>query len=55
MSIGPDSVGPSACPSLPLVSPPWGRPYGNMVVQEVRKVVLNEIFAGHTEVNRVPV
>jgi len=45
MSIGPDSIGPSTHSSLLLLPPPWGWPDGNMVVQEVGEVVLDEIFA----------
>ena len=56
MSISPDSIGPSAgLPAPLLLLPPRSWPDGNMVVQEVGEVVLNEVFTRHSDIHWVPV
>ena len=55
MSVGSDGIWPPAH-LLPLHLPPLGGgPDGLVVVEEVREVVLDEVFARHTQVHRVPV
>lgn len=54
MTVGSNGTGPVADPLLSLPSPRLG-PDGLVVVQVVGEVVLNEVFARHAKVNRVPV
>ena len=53
MSIGSDGIGPHA-DSLTRFSL-WLRPDGLVVVQEIGEMILDQVFAGHTEVHWVPV
>lgn len=38
----------------PAFSPVFG-PHGHMVVQVVRQMIRHQVFAGHTDINRIPV
>ena len=54
MTVGSNGTGPVADP-LPSLLPPRLGPDGLVVVQVVGEVILDEVFARHAKVNRVPV
>ena len=64
MTISSDPTWPATGPLVPSHSPwgplvpspsPWGGPHCLVVVQEVGQVVLDEIFARHSQIHWIPI